>query len=240
LRLRTDQSPTLFRNIGRGILLCAVLYALALVFPETLFRQKMVHGPFTVLAHQPIPSAMEKVLDDATYRLQQSELYDANVKFTIFLTSGPTELNFFAPFSGAYPAVTHKLSSKTFINQSDVAADTVTASASGVRPLHWLIAHESTRVLLLRRFGFFDNVSEPAWKAEGYCEFIANQPEYSVVDGLAKLQRAGPDPPLSLRYFRNGQRVKFLKERQHLSLTEIIHGNFDETALDEAVRRSQE
>jgi len=238
--LGTDHPPTLFRNIGRAILLCAALYGLARVFPEALFHQKMEYGPFTVFAHRPIPLAMEKVLDDATYRLQQSELYDGSAKFTIFLTSGPAELNFFAPFSGDYPAVTHKLSSKTFINQSDVAADRVTASASGVRPLHWLIAHESTHVLLLRRFGFIDSISEASWKAEGYCEFIANEPAYSVVDGLAQLQRAGSDPPLPLRYFRDGQRVKFLKERQHLSVTEIMHGNFDEPALDDAVRRSQE
>jgi hypothetical protein len=89
--LATDH-PTLFRNIGRATLLCAVLYGLALVFPEALFHQKMEYGSFTVFAHQPIPSAMEKVLDDATYRLQQSELYDSSAKFTIFLTSGPAQL----------------------------------------------------------------------------------------------------------------------------------------------------
>jgi hypothetical protein len=235
--LSADPSPNLFRNIGRAILLAIVLYVLALVFPEALFRQKLVRGQFTVFAHQPIPADMEKILDDATYRLQQSEIYDPNAGFKIFLTSSPTEFTFFNPLSGDAKGSTYRISDSTFVNQSDIAADTVSSPGADDRPLHWVIAHEATHVLLHRRYGFYTNLTEPSWKTEGYCEVIANEPAFSDADGLARLQQAGPDPPPALFYFQSYLRVKFLKERKHVPLNDIIHQRFDEAALDDAIRR---
>ena len=232
-----DHPSDLFRNIGRAVLLGIVLYALALVFPESLFRQKLVHGQFTVYAHQPIPAAMEKILDDALYRLQQSEIYDPTVNFKIFLTSSPTEFAFFVPLGRNVNGSTYGISDSTFVNQSDMAADTVSAPGADNRPLHWLMAHESTHVLLHRRYGFFTNFSEPSWKTEGYCEFVANEPAYSGPEGLAKLQQAGPDPRPALFYFQSFLRVKFLRERKHVPLNDIMHQRFDEAALDDALRQ---
>ena len=62
-----------------------------------------------------------------------------------------------------------------FINDHDLAQDLVfrDAPANNVRSLSGVIARETTHLLIRKRLGYWRNLTMPAWKKEGYAEYVA-------------------------------------------------------------------
>jgi hypothetical protein len=94
------------------------------------------------------------------------------------------------------------------INRTDAEHDRVETgrAVGGVRTLSGVIAHESTHLLERVHFGQVKSLGFPAWKFEGYADYVAQEGSLSDADA-AKLRREGRDHP-ALVYYDGRKRVE--------------------------------
>ena len=235
-RYRQSRSYKIARAAG---LLAAAAYILLLCFPQPLFAHQITFKNFTVYARQPLDSNIYKVLDRVDARLATSPLNTAEVKPGIFLVNST---GLYAAFSlylgnnsfgkgfGALPT------SNVFINACDAANDLVfrNATDSNRRSLSGVIAHETTHLLIRKRFGYFRNLMMPAWKKEGYAEYVAGGSTLSFETG-ARMWKASPNDDTGYRYFKYYMLVKHLLEDEKLSVDDLFRRDFDAKTLANTV-----
>lgn len=189
--------------------LFGLLYApKVLAFP---FRAQV--GDVTVYAEQPIPPAIGAILADADRRVSASPIDAPLGSRSIYLTDGGWRWTLIALQSRGAFAVTRSFTKAIVVNRSDIAANLVTngASIAGTRSLAGTIAHETTHLLLYKRYGMLRPIGFPTWKAEGYCDYVAR--ETSLSDALAaRLHASGQSVP-ALAYHDGRLRVAALLAR---------------------------
>jgi hypothetical protein len=238
---RYRQSPAYMIARAAG-LLAAAAYILLLCFPEPLFAHQLMFKNFTVYARQPLDPNIYTVLDRAETRLATSPLNTAEVRprifllhstglyaaFTLYLGS-----NSFGKGFGALPT------SNVFINAHDAPNDLVFRDApdNNRRSLSGVIAHETTHLLIRKRFGYFRNLTMPAWKKEGYAEYVAGGSTLSFETGV-RMWKANPSDDTGYRYFKYYLLVKHLLEHEKLSVDDLFRRDFDVHALADAVLKS--
>lgn len=72
----------------------------------------------------------------------------------------------------------------------------------------------------------------PIWKDEGYCEYIAGETTLSFDEGL-RLWKENPNDSSRYDYFKYHQMVKYLLQKERISIEELFTKNFDEKELGE-------
>src|SRR5262245_1451698 len=154
----------------------AAIYLLLLCFPQVLFAHELSYRHFIVYSREPLDKRIYDVLDRAESRLAASAINE-DVKPRIFLTNGFDVYALLSLYFGSnsfgksYAALPTK---NVFINKSDTARDLVFRStpALNARSLSGVIAHEITHLWMRKRFGYWRNLAMPAWKKEGYAEYV--------------------------------------------------------------------
>jgi hypothetical protein len=123
-----------------------------------------------------------------------------------------------------------------FMNKSDIAKDLVfrNAAANNSRSLSGVIAHETTHLLIRKRFGYWRNLTMPTWKKEGYAEYVAGGPTLSYETGV-KMWKDNPKDGTGYQYFKYYMLVKYLLEQEKISVDDLFNRDFDESALEEKV-----
>jgi len=77
----------------------------------------------------------------------------------------------------------------------------------------------------------------PAWKSEGYCEYVAGDSSLRFEEG-AKLWKENPNDDSQYRYFKYHLMVKYLLETERLTVDEVFQRAFDEKELAAKVFKS--
>ena len=240
---RAAKANSRIYRIGRYLFVSmAATYFLLLIFPQVLFAHEISYGNATVYSREPIDQNIRTVLDKAGARLANSEISTGEVKPKVFLTDGFRFYSFLSLYIGGnsfgkgYPLLP---TNNIFINKSDLAKDLVFRSspANNERSLSGVIAHETTHLLIRKRYGYWRNLIMPAWKKEGYAEYVAGGSTLAYEAGV-KLWKDNPQDGSGYQYFKYYMLVKYLLEQEKLSVDDLFNRDFDLTALEQRVLKS--
>ena len=232
----------LYRAFRYGLLSLAAAYMLLLIFPQVLFAQKVNYKNFTVYSREPLDRDVNALLDKVEQRLSTSPLNTPDLRPKIFLTNShglysALSLNIGGNSYGkGFPLLP---TTNVFINQADVGQDLVfrKAPTNNQRSLSGVVSHEITHLLIRNRFGYVRNVTMPAWKKEGYCEYVAGGSALDYETGV-RLWKANPQNDTGYQYFKYYMLVKYLLETEKLAVEELFNRDFDRAALEAKVLSS--
>lgn len=62
----------------------------------------------------------------------------------------------------------------------------------------------------------------PAWIAEGYCDYIAQQSSFPETEGLRLIRSSQSDPSPAFHYFVWRKMVQHLVDDEHYSFAQIV------------------
>jgi len=228
-----------YKILRYSLLAVFLAYFLTICFPQYLFAHEVSYQKFEVYSRQPLEQGIYKVLDDAEARLSKSTIYDRETSRRVFLTSGHGMYLFlsnkgFRSFANSVPFINN-----IFINRSDVPHDLVFLN----RPLHnkrslsGVIAHEVAHLFIRKKVGTVRASLMPTWKNEGYCEYIAEDTTITYEEGV-QLWKANPTNDSNYRYFKYHMMVKYLIEKERLSIEDVFNRDFDLKDLEARVLSS--
>jgi hypothetical protein len=229
----------LYRTIGYFCYSLTAAYVLLLCFPQVLFAHQVTYKNFTVYSRQPLDQSVYVMLDKVEARLATSEVNNTQVKPKIFLTNSQRLYSLLSLYLGAnsfgkgFGVV---LTNNVFINEADVARDLVfrKAPAFNQRSLSEVVAHEVTHLLVREKFGYLKNVTMPAWKKEGYAEYVAGGTTLDYATG-ANMWKANPQNDRGYQYFKYYMCVKYLLDHDKLTVEQLFNRDFDRSALEATV-----
>ena len=129
--------------------------------------------------------------------------------------------------------------SNVFINRHDLEHDLVFRDApdNNVRSLSGVIAHEATHLFIRSRFGYWRNLTAPAWKKEGYAEYVAGGSTLSYETGV-RMWKTPPRDGAGYQYFRYYMVVKYLVEHDKVTVDDLFNRDFDFEAVAATVLRT--
>ncbi len=187
-----------------AVILAAVVHTpAALAFPH-----RADFGSTTVLSEQPIDrAAMGRVPARADHLLAASPLDRPGLSRQIVLTDGGWRWDVLSIGARSAIAFRRPFSHALVFNRSSVAADRVTNGAplGGVRTLSGTIAHEMTHRLVADHIGEWAALRLPAWKREGYPDYVAQETSIRP-DDEALIRRLNPNARV-LTYYHGRRRV---------------------------------
>ncbi|APX66691.1 hypothetical protein V3I01_11030 [Sphingomonas sp. gentR] len=187
----------------------AVVVAGVLHVPAALaFPYRADFGRTTVLSEQPIDTAaMGQVLARADGLLAASPLYRPGLSRQLVLTDGGWRWDILSIGARGAIAFRRPFAHALIFNRHSVAADRVTNGAplGGVRTLSGAIAHEMTHRLIADHIGEWAALRLPAWKREGYPDYVAR--ETSIHPQDEALIRARDPHARVLTYYEGRRRV---------------------------------
>ena len=97
-----------------------------------------------------------------------------------------------------------------------------------------MIAHEVTHLLVREKFGYMRNLMLPAWKQEGYSEYVTGGTLLDYETGVRKWKER-PTNDAGYRYFKYYMLVKYLIDVRKLSVEDVFTGDFDQQTLEREV-----
>lgn len=228
-----SRSFQIYRWISLTTGAAMVGYLLLISFPQVLLANSTTYGHFKVHAMEPIDEdPLHTVLDRAEEKLRTSPLYDPAVERRIYLTGGFGTYALFSnkawrSFANSVPFINNIIVSK-----SDLAADKVFVNRSyhDQRSLSGVIAHETTHLFIRNRYGTISASLMPTWKNEGYCEYIAGESTIPLVEGI-RLWRESPSDDMAYRYVKYHAMVKYLLEKEGMSVDQLFTTDLDENEI---------
>lgn len=236
----------LFRFSVTGAFLVALL-VLIVFSPALSYARHSTCGRFTVYHQQPLPAALAAHLAVAATQLRSSELYSHDFRADICLndqgTMYPRLLGLLLP-----PAFAWGFADKVVLQgQADFAADYV--ALHGYR---WnstaLLTHELTHCLQAQALGLRRSnplTGYPAWKREGYAEYIARPhgTPAQLATHLARLHQAERQHPsawevplpdgtmVPKEYARYAALVAYCLDVQHQTYRQLVADTTSEAVV---------
>ncbi len=226
-----------------NFLALAVVYLALLFFPQPLFTYCHTWNNLVLYCDNPIPPRADAMLQDVQRRLDKCPFYTGHPRENIFLcddawryklltnvhSSAGGNCYFFAP-------------ENAFLRKADVSRnvlfrkDGVTPSGPD-RPLSYFIAHEITHGLTARFLGLA-YLRLPAWKNEGYADYVGKGGDFDFKKNLGLFKEGDPslDPHASGLYLRYQLLVAELLDHRKLSVEEMLKGKEDQGQLEAGLR----
>ena len=228
-----------YRVIRSLVFSLAAAYVLLLCFPQLLFAHEVSYKNFTVYSREPLDQSVYVVLDRVESRLSASTINSQEVKPQIFLINSHrlyTIMNLYLggdSFGKGFPMLP---TNNVFINRSELSRDLVfrNAPSETQRSLSGVIAHETTHLLIRKRYGYWKNLTMPAWKKEGYSEYVAGGSTLDYETGIQRW-RANPKDGTGYQYFKYYMLVKHLLENEKMSVDDLFNRDHDVPALEAKV-----
>ncbi len=172
--------------------IAAIWFALHL-FPQVVFAHHLTADGVTVYAREPLPPETASRLAQAANLVARSELAVAGRSERIFIcnqplalwAAGADELPRICVLGARYEQHLHRRCRCRDEHGGSRAPAHNTRTPSSV------VAHEITHNLIRNRLGVLRGVMLPAWVAEGYCDYVAQESSFPESEGL-RLLASGP------------------------------------------------
>jgi hypothetical protein len=240
--MRKATFPATYKVLRYVAAAATLSYIGLLSFPQVLFARETAHGNFEVRSREPLDPNIHRILDNVEAKLSASAINDKALKPRIVMSSSHGLYSLLSlhvgsnSFAKGFPVLP---TSNVFVNKSDVARDLVfrDAPSNNERSLSGVIAHEVTHLLVRKKFGYLRNLTFPAWKREGYCEYVAGGTLLDHETG-ARMWKEHPDNDTGYRYFKYYMVVKHLIEDKKLSVEDVFTRSFDVQSLEREVLSS--
>lgn len=233
MKTRFRKLRLIYRIVSTTIAVLGIGYLILLAYPQALFANSVEHGAFKIYSREPIDPEIDRVLDVAEAKLKSSPIYDADLKRDVYLTNSHGLYAFFSPkaynsFASSLPFVNHII-----VNRTDVPADLVyiRREYSNSRSLSGVMAHETTHLLIRKRYGTLSATLMPTWKNEGYCEYVAGESTIPLGEGVRRW-RENPQDDSNYRYTKYHLMVKHMLEDEKVSVEDLFTKSFDEKDVE--------
>jgi len=195
---------SLGRTFSRAIGAIALLEAAVIAAPEALaFPYAARVGGVAVRSEAPIDvTVLGPILTRADALVAASRLGDPVPQRRLFLTRGGWRWHLLSLTSHGAFALTRPLLDTLVVNRNDPARDRVWngRTVGGQRTLAGTIAHETTHIAVERHYGVLTAGMAPAWKSEGFADYVARESSLSRMDAET-LRWRGEAPPALACYF---------------------------------------
>ena len=239
-RKRRERSK---RYIYTSRILTAVglAYLFLLIFPQPLFAYSARIGRFNFYSDRPIPSEIEDVVEQAAVKLSTSPFYAETDSFSIYIATDRWRRTLLMPRSPGAFGVSMVLTGNTVLNRCDIVNNICTNDQPNFnkRPMHAVLAHECMHQLLIRDLGMIAYLQLPAWKNEGYCEYVAGDPSFDVVRGETLVRDGKSHGSHAFRYLTYLFAVRSCLDDQGLQPRQFLSDSLDFRVSLEAYVRSQ-
>jgi hypothetical protein len=213
-----------------------------LFFPEPLFANALVHGPFRVYSNEAVDHNIHDVLDHALALVKRSELYDPEYTYDIFLSYNTMFNAIDSKVLGHGPsarAMDNNIIVKVAVDfKRNVALPTFYEPCEA--NLTRLLTHEMIHCLQDGKYGklMFNPFNHPEFlKLEGYPEYISRWPQrseksYSLVkdieryleaqsgDGWIAIEEGGCKAPGY--YYKSKLMMEYLMDVRRMTYDEVL------------------
>jgi hypothetical protein len=228
------KTKKIFNWILTGI---SLSYLLVVLSPSFLFENNLEYKYFSVYYHSNDINLEELklVLNKSERLLKSSELFKTVINQDIFICNSYNEFTFFALMGRKAFGVYNPISQNIFLSKSSISGNYVLRDAkeNNKRTLSGVIAHETVHSLLRNELGLLKYKLFPAWKNEGYSEFIANESSFNEHKGLTDICNDEINSEsASFKYFKYRIITQYLFQETKISIDDFLDKDFDLENID--------
>ena len=227
-----------------GVLVWAAgLYVILLAFPYPLFSYVERFHDITIYSDRPISPNLRFVVDSVRERLRKSPLNDESLQHRIFICNSDWRFTLFTNRDYHAAGVNQAwLNRNIFLRRSDTEHNRLIGPSGkvvpGERTLAYFMTHEIVHSLEVRFLGRWSYLQLPAWKREGYADYVAKDPNFISAERLAALRNDAPEmnPRRSGLYLRHHLLIAYLLDVQKMDPAKMLVQPFSETLLEQQLR----
>jgi len=222
-----------------AFLLGFALYPALMLFPYPFFRHEAHAKNIAVYSDQSISPELFPLLAHVEQRLQRSPLDDPRLQHRVFICNSTWLFAFFANTDSHAGGVNKAwLNQYIFLRRAEIQRNRLIGPSGtevpGERTLVYFISHEIVHTLeenLLGRNGY---LRLPAWKREGYADYVARDRGFVFGEQLPAYRRNAYEmnPKRSGLYLRYQLYVTYLLDQEHLTPQQMLTGRIAEPASD--------
>ena len=225
-------------------MLAGGLYVILLAFPYPLFPYIERFHDITIYSDRPISPNLRFVVDSVRERLRKSPLNDESLHHRIFICNSDWRFILFTNRDYHAAGVNQAwLNRNIFLRRSDTEHNRLIAPSGkavpGERTLAYYITHEIVHSLEVQFLGRWSYLQLPAWKREGYADYVAKDPNFISAERLAALRTNAPEmnPRRSGLYLRHHLLVAYLLDVQRMDAATMLTQPLSETLLERQLRK---
>ena len=209
------------------------LILVILKFPQFLFIHQAESKSIVVYSTQPIPNSVYPLMDRAIEKLRDSEFYSEDLSHKVFLCNSRMLYVLLSYPSKTTFAGNNVLTGNIIVAEADIDSNlSYRSKDERTRDLDNLIVHEIVHTFLFTQLGVKKYFNLPAWKNEGYCDYIAGASTVSSAEEITMI--CNDQNPGNYSYYRIA--IEYLIREKGLSIDEIISGNFNYRALIDSAK----
>lgn len=220
----------------------AVLYALALSYPQPFFHYRAQYQNLTLHSDKPLPAISMDLLKETQTRLLKSAIYDPKTPYNIFICHNLNRFTFFANANYRAGGINYALFNRnSFLRNAHIMRNRLIGPSgrevSGERSLVYFITHEVTHGVTAKKIGNLAYFRLPVWIREGYADYVAK----GNFDFQANLKqfKAGVremNPTQSGLYSRYHLLAAYVLDIQKASADELLRGKFNQSSIEATLR----
>ncbi len=217
------------------IIILAAIFIAFIIFPNlSFYRHHINYKQFNIYADIEINEEIYEILNKVDKQLKTSEIYDNNLSFKIFISSGFKPYSIFSPSYKDAFAITYPIINNIFISKTDIKNNLVQRNAEedNKRSLSSVITHETTHKLIENEIGIKANKKLETWKKEGYCEYISGESTLNLKAGINKVYQESNSSSPAFNYLKYRILVTYLMNIKGHSFHSLVETEFDLRQLE--------
>jgi len=218
-----------------------------ILFPQPLFSHSYEYKNFEIYSNTPIDqTGFNEAIDQAIENLQESELYDADYQYDVFIAHQSIFNKIDDVVLGRW-SVARAIDNNVIIKRKVEVEGGIVQNDQNQFSLVYVLAHEMTHCLQENKYGkwMFNPFNHPPmWKLEGYPEYLGRRVQledeaYSLVKGIEhfllltdknnnEILQITENESTPYIYYKGRLMVEYLMDIKGLSYDEIIDESIDE------------
>lgn len=237
------------------LLLAEALCGLLLIFPQPFFHFSHTTKNLHLYSDAPLTASEKAQVEDLAQLLSRETMNIPSINHRIFLSNSSRRYAF-------YGFLVNKNSNSQGFNVEPTGNIFINKPfIDGIRrqygpaysytllegDLSHIIAHEIVHTLVTKKLGFWKSRALPAWKKEGYAEYLAaklrssDELSFNFRDRYAHFQRFSPDTisPVRLHYLESQLLLHYLMEIERMDFDSVMHTSLTEAEVFDQLKAWQ-
>lgn len=209
-------------------------YWLLLAKPGLYYNKTLEYRCYTLNARGELPANMEAVLDRAYEKISASDLFNQDIKFSVYLTGSRGEFGFFTPFlKGSYVRM-NPFRGYIFLAPADFASDKMAAAPGALESdvLSTGLAAGAARDLARRVVKPLSFLVMSEWKLRGFSERISGGTGAYLPADICK-----DADPARLDY-EYALALDYALRVDGMSITELLNKDYSYEKVESAMRKA--
>ncbi len=235
-----------YKRLKYSFYIIAMMYLSVMLYPNLLFSYNIQYMQIIVHSDREIDTNIYVVVNEALKKVQESDLYDNNIEFRIYICNDLWRFGIFTLGNTMAGGIAHyNFTRDIYIRPCDIKQNKIipshewyfakNAKAFADRPHSYYFAHEMTHILQSHYTGR-KSWSYPIWLTEGYADYIAKGDQFDFNDNVRLWHDLAPElNPKNGLYRLYHLKVGYLLDCKNQSVQEIYLDIPDEEEVTQAM-----